>query len=68
MLKDRDENVWKSFRNFPRVNVRTAAELCAHDVAAGGLIIAEGGSLELMRARRPTPAPRRSPSTTETSQ
>lgn len=51
VLKDRNENVYKSFRNFPRVHVRIAAELCAHDVAAGGLIIAEGGSLELIAER-----------------
>lgn len=51
VLKDRDDNVYKSFRNFPRVIVRTAAELCAHDVAAGGLIIAQGGALELVAER-----------------
>ena len=45
VLNDRNENVWKSFRNFPLVNIRTAAELCAHDVVAGGLIIAEGVTL-----------------------
>jgi large subunit ribosomal protein L4 len=41
VLNAANENVWKSFRNFPLVNVRTAAELCAHDVINGGLVIAE---------------------------
>lgn len=51
VLRERDENVWKSFRNFPGVKVRIAAELCAFDVVAGGLIICETGVLEAVAER-----------------
>ena len=51
VLAEPKEMVWKSFRNFPRVNVRTAANLCAHDVVAGGLIIAESAALDALAAR-----------------
>ena len=51
VLKERNENVWRSFRNFPLVNVRIADEVCAFDVAAGGLIIVEGGVLESLAER-----------------
>ena len=45
------EDVWKSFRNFPGVTVRTAAELCAFDVVAGGLVLAEQAALDALAAR-----------------
>jgi large subunit ribosomal protein L4 len=51
VLSERNENVWKSFRNFPGVRVRIAAELCAFDVVAGGLIVAERGALEALAER-----------------
>jgi len=51
VLNERDSNVYKSFRNFPGVEVRTADELCAFDVVAGGLVIAEAGVLEKLAAR-----------------
>jgi large subunit ribosomal protein L4 len=51
VLTERDDNVWKSFRNFPGVKVRTAAELCAFDVVAGGLIVAQSGAMEALAAR-----------------
>lgn len=51
VLNERDDNVWKSFRNFPGVKVRTAAELCAFDVVAGGLIVAQSGAMEALAAR-----------------
>jgi large subunit ribosomal protein L4 len=51
VLSAANENVWKSFRNFPRVAVRTAAELCAHDVLNGGLVIAEQGALDALAER-----------------
>lgn len=51
VLAERDENVWKSFRNFPGAVVRTADELCAFDVVAGGLVIAEGAALERLAQR-----------------
>ncbi|MFT4539107.1 MAG: large subunit ribosomal protein L4 [Planctomycetota bacterium] len=45
VIEERNENLWKSFRNFPKVNVRTADELSALDVVNGGLIIAENNAL-----------------------
>lgn len=51
VLTEGDENIWKSFRNFPGVKVRRAVDLCAHDVVAGGLIIAEGSALEALAKR-----------------
>jgi large subunit ribosomal protein L4 len=51
VLNERNENVWKSFRNFPGVVVRTAGELCAFDVVAGGLVVMEAGVLESLASR-----------------
>ena len=51
MISERNENLYKSFRNFPRVHVRTAAELCAYDVVNGGTIIAEQGALDQLASR-----------------
>ena len=46
-----DAGLWKSFRNFPGVKVRTAAELNALDVVSGGLIVAEQAALDDLAAR-----------------
>ncbi len=51
ILAEPRPDVWKSFRNFPGVQVRTAADLCAHDVVATGLVIAERAALEALAAR-----------------
>jgi large subunit ribosomal protein L4 len=51
VLGERNEAVYKSFRNFPGVTIRTAVELCAFDVVAGGLMIAEAGVLEQLATR-----------------
>jgi large subunit ribosomal protein L4 len=51
VLTERNSNIYKSFRNFPGVKVRTADELCAFDVVAGGLIITEAGVLEKLSTR-----------------
>ena len=48
---ERDDALYKSFRNFPGVIVRTADELCAMDVVAGGLIVADGKALETVGQR-----------------
>lgn len=56
VLTERDENIYKSFRNFPGVNVRIATDLCAHDVVAGGLIVAQTGALEALAERVGTTA------------
>lgn len=51
VLAQPDVNVWKSFRNFPGVQVRVASDLCTFDVVAGGLIMAEGAALDAVSAR-----------------
>lgn len=51
VLAKADENVWKSFRNFPGVQVRVASDLCTFDVVAGGLILAESAALDAVQAR-----------------
>jgi large subunit ribosomal protein L4 len=51
VLDKSDVNLWKSLRNFPGVRVRTAAELCAHDVVAGGVIVAERGAMNALATR-----------------
>lgn len=45
VIAEHDENVWKSFRNFPGVQVRTALDLCAFDVVAGGTVLIEPQAL-----------------------
>ena len=51
VLAEHDENVWKSFRNFEGVKVKIAIDVCAHEVIAGGLIIAEQAALEILIER-----------------
>jgi len=51
VLAKHDENVWKSFRNFPGIEVRVASDLCTFDVVSGGLILAEGAALDAVSAR-----------------
>ena len=51
VLSQADPIAWKSLRNFPGVTVKTAAELCAHDVVAGGLVVAESGAMDALVAR-----------------
>lgn len=51
VLSEPRENVWKSFRNFPGVSVRTAKDLCAFDVVAGGTVFAEKAALALVAER-----------------
>jgi len=51
VLCEPKEMVWKSFRNFPGVTVRTAVDLCAHDVVSGGLVIVESAAMEALAGR-----------------
>ncbi|HEX6885500.1 MAG TPA: 50S ribosomal protein L4 [Planctomycetota bacterium] len=46
-----DEALWKSFRNFPGVTVRIADDVCAHDLVAGGLVIAQSAAMEKLTQR-----------------
>ena len=51
VLSEPKDAVWRSFRNFPGVEVRSAADLCAHDVAVAGLVIAEAAALDALAHR-----------------
>lgn len=51
VISERNTNLYKSFRNFPRVAVRTAEELCAFDVVNGGTIIAERAAMDHLAQR-----------------
>ncbi|MBL8862727.1 MAG: 50S ribosomal protein L4 [Planctomycetes bacterium] len=51
LLSAPNANVWKSFRNFPGVVVRTAADLNARDVVNGGTIIAEPAAMTALAER-----------------
>jgi large subunit ribosomal protein L4 len=51
VIEKYDEMLWKSFRNFPGVSVRTADEICAHDLVSGGLVIAQSGAMEKLTRR-----------------
>ncbi len=51
VIAERNESLWKSFRNFQGVLVRTADELSALDVVNGGLIIAEADAMERLARR-----------------
>jgi large subunit ribosomal protein L4 len=60
---ERNVNVWKSFRNFPGVNVRTALDVCAFDLVAGGLVVFEEAALAAVAERvGKTPLPAAAPS------
>lgn len=54
VLSEANENVHKSFRNFQKVTVRTASDVCAYDLLNGGLVITESGVLEQVAARLKT--------------
>jgi large subunit ribosomal protein L4 len=51
ILAERNEHLWKSFRNFPVIKVRTSVELCAFDVVHGGLVLAESAAMEQLNER-----------------
>jgi large subunit ribosomal protein L4 len=46
-----DDNAWKSFRNFPGVEMRAAQDVNALDVLNGGLIVAERAALDVLAER-----------------
>lgn len=51
VLSEPNVNVWKSFRNFPNVMVKTAADLNARDVVNGGTVIAERAAMTALANR-----------------
>ena len=51
ITREHDQNVWKSFRNFPHLEVRAAIDLCAFDVLSSRVVLAEEGALELLAER-----------------
>jgi large subunit ribosomal protein L4 len=48
---DRNENVWKSFRNFPKVTICSAADTNAHSLLAHKWVLAEEGALDVIVGR-----------------
>lgn len=51
VLAEPNDAIFKSFRNFPGVQVRSAVNLCAFDVIAGGLIVCQPAAFEALAAR-----------------
>jgi large subunit ribosomal protein L4 len=51
VLADANPILWKSMRNYTGVTVRSAQDLCAYDVIAGGLVIAEEEALSKLADR-----------------
>ncbi len=51
VLGARNESFWKSARNFPGVQVRTAGEISALDVLQATIIVAEQEALDALAAR-----------------
>jgi large subunit ribosomal protein L4 len=51
VLREPNNLLWRSFRNFPGILVRTAADVCAHDVVNGGLVITDATALALLAER-----------------
>ena len=51
VLGTRNETFWKSARNFPGVEVRTAGEVSALDVLQATIIVAEKDALDALAAR-----------------
>jgi large subunit ribosomal protein L4 len=51
LTSGRDQNVWKSFRNFQRVSVRTAAETNSYDLLAHKWVLVQEGALEVLAGR-----------------
>lgn len=51
---DRNENVWKSFRNLPKVTICSAADTNAHSLLAHKWVLAEEGSLDAIVGRLAT--------------
>ena len=51
VTRGHDQNVYKSFRNFPHLDVRAAVDLCAYDVVSARVVLAEQGALDLVAER-----------------
>jgi large subunit ribosomal protein L4 len=51
VIADPDPMLWKSFRNFPGIKVRTADEVCAHALVAASLVVAQAPALEKLTRR-----------------
>ncbi len=51
ILNEPNENLWKSFRNFPGVVVKTAVDICAFDVASTSVVVTERAALDALAVR-----------------
>ena len=56
LTKDRDMNVYRSFRNFPRVDVRTADETNSYDLLAHKWVLMQEGAMDVLAGRVSTGA------------
>lgn len=51
LTKEHDDNVWKSFRNFPRVSVRAASDANSYDLLAHKWVLMQEGAMEVLAGR-----------------
>lgn len=51
LLKEHQADTYKSFRNFPRLSVRAAADVTAYDLLAHKWVLSEEGALDVVAAR-----------------
>jgi large subunit ribosomal protein L4 len=51
VTSERNERVYKSFRNFPGIEIRPACDLCAFDVITAAIVICEPGAFEALGKR-----------------
>lgn len=51
VVPERDENVWKSFRNVPGVTVKPACEVNAYDVLSHRQVLVTPRSFEMLKER-----------------
>ncbi|HTF88219.1 MAG TPA: 50S ribosomal protein L4 [Planctomycetota bacterium] len=51
VIAEHNDRVYKSFRNFPGVEVRPASDLCAFDVASTTIVICEPAAFEALGKR-----------------
>lgn len=63
LLAEPSDTLWRSFRNFPQVSVRTALEVNAYDLLAHKWLLTQEGALDALAERLPAPSRRNSDET-----
>ncbi|MDP6963355.1 MAG: 50S ribosomal protein L4, partial [Planctomycetota bacterium] len=51
LTAEHDDNIYRSFRNFPRVSVMAGADANAYELLAHKYVIAQEGAIDAMVAR-----------------